>query len=149
MVRNGSDRHYLRRAQERIEDGDQRQALASSRQALENLTARVWKAVINRDDALGRMSLVLRGPSSEPELRNLIGELSKAVNKGIEQGRLEGAEWVSRQEAIQELLNVPEATLAWRYLNKGTHDGDGEDFEVGIVRQIANALEKLSNSFPQ
>ena len=147
VVRIGSDRHYLRRAHERLEDGDQRQALASSRQALENLTARVWKSVMNADDALARMALVLRGPASEPELRNLIGELSKAVDKGIQQGRLVGGAWTRRQEAFHEILAVPEATLAWRYLNKGTHDGDGEDFEIGIVRQIVNALAKLSDSF--
>lgn len=146
VVRNGTDRHYLRRAQERLDDGDQRQALASSRQALENLTARVWKSVMNTDDALARMALVLRGPASEPELRNLIGELSKAVDKGIQQGRLAGEAWIRRQEAFHELLAVPEATLAWRYLNKGTHDGDGEDFEIGIVQQIVAALAKLSAS---
>ena len=94
-----------------------------------------------------RMALVLRGPASEPELRNLIGELSKAVDKGIQQGRLAGDAWTRRQEAFHELLAVPEATLAWRYLNKGTHAGDGEDFEIGIVQQIIAALAKLSASF--
>ena len=147
VVRNGTDRHYLRRAQERLDDGDQRQALASSRQALENLTARVWKSLVNSDDALGKVSLMLRGPAGEPELRNLIGELSKAVTRGIVEGRLTGHAWARRQEAFQELLDVPETTLAWRYLNKGTHDGDGEDFEVGIVRQTVDALSKLSGSF--
>src|SRR5690606_11114823 len=42
---------------------------------------------------------------------------------------------------------TPEAALAWKYLNKGTHDGDGEDFEIGIVQQILSALPKLSASF--
>lgn len=55
--------------------------------------------------------------------------------------------WTQRKEAFQELLAVPEAALAWKYLNKGTHDGDGEDFEIGIVQQILAALKKLSTSF--
>jgi len=147
VVKNGSDRHYMRRAQERLGDADQRQALASCRQALENLTTRVWKALGKADDSLGRISLVLRRPDGDPELRNLVDVLSKAVNTGVNQGRLTAPAWTQRREAFQELLAVPEAALAWKYLNKGTHDGDGEDFEIGIVQQIVAALTKLSNSF--
>ena len=147
IVKNGSDRHYLRRAQERLDEADQRQALASCRQALENLTTRVWKALGNTDDSLGRVSLVLRRPDGDPELRNLVEVLSKAVNTGVDQGRLATAAWTQRKEAFEELLAVPEAALAWKYLNKGTHDGDGEDFEVGIVQQILAALTKMSASF--
>lgn len=147
IVRNGSDRHYLRRAQESLDEADQRQALASCRQALENLMTRVWKALGNADDSLGRVSLVLRRPDSDPELRNLVDVLSKAVRNGVDQGRLATAAWTQRNEAFQELLAVPEAALAWKYLNKGTHDGDREDFEIGIVRQILAALTKMSTSF--
>lgn len=147
IVKNGSDRHYLRRAQERLDEADQRQALASCRQALENLTIRVWKALGNVDDSLARVSLVVRRPDGDPELRNLVEALSKAVNNGVDQGRLTTATWMQRNEAFQELLAVPEAALAWKYLNKGTHDGDGEDFEIGIVRQILSALTKMSDSF--
>lgn len=147
VVKNGSDRHYLRRAQERLDEADQRQALASCRQALESLMTKVWKALGNTDNSLGRVSLVLRRPDADPELRNLVEVLSRAVSKGVDQGRLATAAWAQRKEAFQELLAVPEAALAWKYLNKGTHDGDGEDFEIGIVRQILAALTKMSASF--
>lgn len=73
--------------------------------------------------------------------------LSKAINRGVEQGRLANAAWARRRKAFQELLAVPEAALAWKYLNRGTHDGDGEDFEIGIVQQVIAALTKLSDSF--
>lgn len=142
-VANGSDRHYLRRAIERLENNDERQALASSRQALENLTAKVWKSLTNRDADLGQINLLLRGPAGEPELRNIVEALAKAVSKGIEQDRLPGEAWVQRQEAFNELLVVP-----WRYLNKGAHDGDGEDFEIAIVEQIVASLGKLSAACP-
>ncbi|KAF1708647.1 AAA family ATPase [Pseudoxanthomonas sacheonensis] len=143
-VMNGSDRHYLRRAIERLENGDERQALASGRQALENLTAKTWRSLTNRDQDLGQINLLLRGPGGEPELRNIVDGLFKAITKGIEQDRLPGNAWVQRKDAFSELLDVP-----WRYLNKGTHDGDGEDFEIAIVEQIVTALGRLSASFPQ
>lgn len=142
-VFGGTDRHYLRRAIERLENNDERQALASSRQALENLTAKTWKSLTNRDADLGQLNLLLRGPTGEPELRNLVDGLSKAVATGIEQARLPGEAWAQRQEAFTELLQLP-----WRYLNKGTHDGDGEDFEIAIVQGMVNSLGKLSASFP-
>lgn len=146
-VRSGSERNYLARAHERLADSDPRQALASGRQTLENLTAKVWRSLANRDVALARLSLVLRGPKSEPELRDFILKLSVAVNQGIDQGRLPGASWIARRDAFRELLEVPESDLAWRYLNKGTHDGEVEDPEIGIVRQIVAALDKLSASY--
>lgn len=143
-VSNGTDRHYLRRAIERLENNDQRQALASSRQALENLTAKVWKSLNKRDSDLAAINLLLRGPTGEPELRNMVDGLSTGMATGIAQGRLPGAAWIQRHEAFTELLALP-----WRYLNKGTHDGDGEDFEVVLVQRMVDSVGKLSASFPQ
>lgn len=146
-VSPGSDRSYLVRAHERLDDGDPRQALASCRQALENLTAKVWRSLSNRDQALGALSLVLRGPNSEPELRDFIGKLSIAVAQGVQQARLPGANWIARRDAFAELLEVPESNLAWKALNKGTHDGEVEDPEIGIVRRVVSAVDKLSDSY--
>lgn len=146
-VRNGSERSYLIRAHERLDDGDPRQALASSRQALENFTARTWRSLANRDEALARLTLVLRGPKSEPELRDFIQKLSVAVRQGVDQGRLVGSDWSARRDAFDDLLQVPETNMAWRYLNKGTHDGEIEDPEIRIVRQVIAALDRLSATF--
>lgn len=146
-VTNGSDRHYLRRAVERLENGDERQSMASSRQALENVTRRVWRSLSNKDSDLASMSLLLRGPTEEPELRSVVDGLFKALNRGLEQDRISGHAWEERRAGLAELLDVPETTLAWRYLNKGTHDGDGDDFEMGIVERVVNALSRVSASF--
>ena len=127
-VKNGSDRNYVRRAHHELNDGNPRLALLTScRQALENLSTRVWKALVKKDEALGSLKLILRGPGSEPWLRNLIDSLYKAIQSGVENGRLDGAAWAQRKEAFQEILDVPETALAWKYLNKAVHDGDGED----------------------
>lgn len=147
-VSPGSDRSYLIRAHERLDNSDPRQALASSRQALENTTTKVWRALKNKDAALATFPLVLRGPKSEPELRDFIGKLSAAVAQGVDQGRLTGEKWIARRDAFNDLLKVPESDLAWRYLNKGTHDGETEDPEIGIVRQVVAALDKLTASLP-
>jgi hypothetical protein len=74
----------------------------------------------------------------------MVDSLSKGMATGIEQGRLPGAAWVQRQAAFTELLDLP-----WHYLNKGTHDGDGEDFEIALVQRMVDSVGKLSASFPQ
>lgn len=146
-VSPGSDRSYLLRAHERLDDSDPRQALASCRQALENLAAKVWRSVANRDQALAGLSLVLRGPNGEPELRDFIGKLSAAVALGVQQGRLPGSSWIARRDAFAALLEVPEGNLAWKALNKGTHDGEIEDPEVAIVQRIVAAVDRLSETY--
>lgn len=147
VIKNGSDRNYVRRAHQELDDANPRLALTSCRQALENLSTRTWKALVKKDEALGSLKLILRGPGSEPWLRNLIDSLYKAIKSGVENGRLDGEAWAQRKDAFQELLDVPETALAWKYLNKAVHDGDGEDPEIGIVRQVVASLEKLSASF--
>lgn len=146
-VQGGSDRKYLVRARERLDDGDQRQCLASCRQSLENLTHRLWKSLVNRSEQLGAMGLVLRSPNGRPELRNLTDGLQKKISAGVAQGLLTGDAWTRRHEGLQEILNIPEHHLAWQYFNKGTHDEpDREDFEVQIVRNIVTALGKISDT---
>lgn len=148
IVRGGTDRNYLVRARDRLGDGDQRQCLASCRQSLENLTARIWKALYNKSNELGAISLRLRSPSSRPELRELTVELERRIGQGILQGVLTGNAWVSRHEGLEAILNVPENHLSWQYLNKGTHEEeDREDFEIQIVRSIVEALTKISATF--
>lgn len=147
IIKNGSDRNYVRRAHQELDDANPRLALTSCRQALENLSTRTWKALVKKDEALGSLKLILRGPGSEPWLRNLIDSLYKAIQSGVENGRLDGEAWAQRKEAFQKLLDVPETALAWKYLNKAVYDGDGEDPEIGIVRQVVASLTKLSASF--
>ncbi len=148
IVQGGSDRHYLVRARERLDDGDHRQCLASCRQSLENLTARLWKALANKSQELGHLSLDLRSPTSRPELRNLTMKIEKSIQRGREQGKLNNETWARRHEGVEEILKVPESHLAWQYLNKGTHDEeDREDFEFQVVRQVFRALEKISQTF--
>lgn len=80
-------------------------------------------------------------------MRDLLDSLYKAINSGVENGRLASAAWALRKEAFGELLDVPDTAIAWKHLNKAVHDGEGEDPEIGLVRQIVAAVTKLSNSF--
>ncbi len=147
-VRGGTDRNYLARARSRLDDGDQRQSLAFCRQSLENLATRIWKALYNQSNELGAMPLLLRSPTSRPELRGLTIELEKRIGQGILQGVLTGEKWVGRHDGLEAILKVPERHLFWQYLNKGTHDEeDREDFEIQIVRSIIEALTGISSTF--
>jgi len=147
-VQNGSSRHYLVRAQERYDDGDHRQCLASCRQALENLASRLWRSLSNAPGDLATLNLVIPGPGSGPELHCLVTELNNGIGSARERGMLNSNAWRDRHEGLSAILDIPERSLIWKHLNKGTHDEeDRDDFEAGLVRSLVAALGKISATF--
>lgn len=147
-VKNGSDRHYLRRAIERFDDGDERQAMTSARQVVEHQAAKIWQDLLKDGQELATVKLLYRNPKGEPELRNLVDQLSTNIATGLQQGRLPVEKWTARQAGLNVLRGVPAASLAWAYLNKGVHIDDVDDFEAGLVLQVLNAIRTISATFP-
>jgi hypothetical protein len=48
-------------------------------------------------------------------------------------------------DAFGQILGIPEQTLIWQYLNKGTHEEqDREDFDEGIVEQLVALMEGMN-----
>lgn len=148
-VKNGSDRHYLRRAIERFDDGDERQAMTSARQVVEHQAAKIWQDLLKDAQELATVKLLYRNPKGEPELRNLVDQLSTNIATGLQQGRLPVEKWTARQAGLNVLRGVPAASLAWAYLNKGVHIDDVDDFEAGLVLQVLNAIRTISATFPE
>lgn len=148
-VKNGSDRHYLRRALERFEDGDERQAMTSARQVVEHLAAKIWQDLLKDGQELATVKLLYRNPKGEPELRNLVDQLATNIATGLQQGRLPAEKWTIRHEGLNVLRGVPAVSLAWAYLNKGVHIDDVDDFEAGLVLQVINAIGTISATFPE
>jgi energy-coupling factor transporter ATP-binding protein EcfA2 len=129
-------RSYLVEARAAINGMNDRGALAASRQALEMLSGRVWKWLISHDH--GNLSISMRRPGAEPELRNLCDQL-------LSKARAVGFAHQDKAEVIACLQTLLAANAhVWTYLNKGTHEEeDREDFEPGIVELVVGTLERL------
>ncbi|WP_431511548.1 AAA family ATPase [Variovorax sp. DAIF25] len=129
-------RSYLVEARAAINGMNDRGALAASRQALEMLSGRVWKWLINHDH--GNLSISMRRPGAEPELRNLCEQL-------LSKARAAGFAHQDKAEVIACLQTLLAANAhVWTYLNKGTHEEeDREDFEPGVVELVVGTLERL------
>lgn len=129
-------RSYLVEARSAINGMNDRGALAASRQALELLSGRVWKWLISHDH--GNLSISMRRPGAEPELRNLCDQL-------LSKARAVGFAHQDKAEVIACLQTLLAANAhVWTYLNKGTHEEeDREDFEPGIVELVVGTLERL------
>lgn len=145
-VSGGKSRNYVVKARDALTQGDYRECLAACRRALENLSNRTWKKLGNDHDQ-GELVLNIRSPDSPPELKELVLKIDQRLRNLVGNGSLAGR-WPQRSQAFQDIVAIPERTLAWSHLNKGTHDEeDREDFEAQLVERIVDAVDRLSLSF--
>lgn len=128
-------RNYVVSAQEHLEKGNIRYALADARRAIENLGIRIWSFLGKREK--GALSITLRGPNSKPELNNLVLQLRKKLgdNTFIH----------DRKNDLIQGLDI--LIREWEYLNKGTHDEeDRGEFDRERVRTIVDAIVHLDTT---
>lgn len=140
VLGNATTQSYLLNARAAVERGDDRSALGASRQALEMLSGKIWGWLGRCDQGL--LTLKIAGSGAEPALRHLC-EGIRAKLRGAP--NFEHADKAPIIQALDHILGIPEQSLVWVYLNKGTHEeANREDFDVGIVEQVVQTLESLS-----
>lgn len=131
---------YLINARAAIDRGDHRGALQPCRQALEMLANSIWRWLGKCD--LGLISVKLAGVGDQPSLRNLCEGLRARLN-GAQ--TFEHSDKQPLLDALEQILGIPEQTLLWQYLNKGTHEEqDRDDFDEGVVEQLVALMEEMS-----
>lgn len=140
VTANAVNRNYVAKARAARELLNDRDALASCRQALEMLTNRVW--VWMQGNNLGLVRIEIGRSGGEPSLNNLCVALRK---------RLADAQTFAHEHkqpvinALDLILGIPELNLVWTYLNKGTHEEDGrEDFDSAHVETAVQTIEALA-----
>lgn len=77
VKRNVPTKNYIVKARKAKDELDDREALASARQALEMLSEKVWHWLASHD--LGLINLQLPGVGAEPSLRGLCDALNKKL----------------------------------------------------------------------
>ncbi|HBP5084917.1 TPA: AAA family ATPase [Pseudomonas aeruginosa] len=140
VLRDVPPQAYLINARAAVDRGDHRGALQPCRQALELLANKVWRWLGQCE--LGQISVKLTGVGDQPTLRNLCEGL---------RARLHGArtfEHADKQpvlDVLEEILGIPEQTLLWQYLNKGTHEEQNrDDFDEGVVERLVVLMEGMN-----
>jgi hypothetical protein len=149
-VQSANSRHYLVRARAEFQDGNLRECLAACRRLLENVSARMWKALGNQSEELGTLTVSLTKPDGRPETYDLVVQLTRSIGQGRQRNMLTSDVWITRFEALEQIRLVPERNLIWSHLNGGTHDvQDREDFEVALVQRVVDALGRISETFEE
>jgi recombinational DNA repair ATPase RecF len=139
VTSNVPSRNYVVKARASKNALDDREALASSRQALEMLSEKTWRWLASHD--LGVLNLQLAGVGAEPGLRNLCEALMKRLNEATTFTHVNKGPLVA---AYGRILGIPAANLVWTYLNKGTHEeANRDDFDGGLVESVIQTLEEL------
>lgn len=140
VLRDVPPQAYLLNARTAVDRGDHRGALQPCRQALELIANKVWRWLGECD--LGVISVKLAGVGDQPTLRNLCESLRARLNTAR---TFEHAEKQPVLDAMEQILGIPEHTLIWQYLNKGTHEEqDRDDFDEGVVEQLVTLMEGMS-----
>lgn len=122
----------LKVAREKYVEGDMRDSLAKSRQAVECISGKLWNRIISSSDGI---SIKLRKLNGKPDLYNVICALKKATNES----KIEGI-----SEIHQDLERLLE-NKRWILLNKGTHiDNEIPEFSRHQVKELLELLEKLA-----
>lgn len=133
--------NYVLAASELLKEAEYRDALMSSRRALEYLSEKAWLHYgkhCDKADAL--ISVSRRAPNAPWDLRQLVDNLRTKFKKT-------NAEIPNKAEIIdvlETLLGPNGQVPPWLYLNKGTHEeNDREEFDHVVVGTIVESLEKL------
>jgi hypothetical protein len=138
-VNNVLSRNYIAKARAAKNELDDREALASSRQALEMLAEKTWKWLGSHE--LGVLNLQLAFVGAEPQLRKLCEALRNRLHNT--------ATFIHPNKpllvaAYGRILGIPADNLVWNYLNKGTHEeADRDDFDGDLVEEVVQTLEEL------
>jgi hypothetical protein len=139
VSRNVPSRNYVVKARASKSALADREALASSRRALEMLSEKTWRWLASHD--LGVLNLQLAGVGAEPGLRNLCDALMKRLNDATTFTHANKPLLVA---AYGRILGIPTANLVWNYLNKGTHEeANRDDFDADLVESVIQTLEDL------
>ena len=136
---NVPSRNYVVKARASKNLLGHREALASSRQALEMLSEKTWRWLASHDQ--GVLNLQLAGVGAEPSLRNLCEALMKRLSDATTFTHANKPPLVA---AYGRILGIPAANLVWTYLNKGTHEeANRDDFDAALVESVIQTLEEL------
>jgi len=136
---NVPSKNYVVKARASKNALDDREALASSRQALEMLSEKTWRWLASHD--LGVLNLQLAGVGAEPGLRNLCEALLRRLNDAT---TFTHANKPTLVAAYGRILGIPATNLVWTYLNKGTHEeANRDDFDSTLVESVIQTLEEI------
>jgi DNA sulfur modification protein DndD len=136
--------NYVLAATELLGEAEYRDALMSSRRALEYLCAKTWKHYGKYSEKSdGLISVSRRSPDAPWDLRALSENLKSKMNKS----RAEIPNHAKIVDAFDKLLGVSGQDPHWVYLNKGTHEeADREEFEHATVTTIVESINALDEA---
>jgi energy-coupling factor transporter ATP-binding protein EcfA2 len=131
--------NYLARARQALERFDPRDALSYARKALEMFMQKSWKWL--ESHRVGNISVQIEGPGKEPQLRTLCEAVRTKLDR---MPNFAHASKLPLLDNLNAILGIPEQTLVWTLLNKGTHEEPNrDDFDLQHVEIVLRVLESI------
>ena len=136
-ISTGNAKHYLLQAKECLDKDDRKEAAFKCRQATESISQSLWKKLGNELNI--NLSVLMRTPTSEPDLFSVVNALIKEVEK------------IDKDSDLLKLLKELKEKYPWSLLNKGTHEQENlpefDRTDITNLITIVSNIEKLVASF--
>lgn len=138
-IRQNITGNYLILAKKCCDESGDKDALYNCRCALENISNRIWTKLGEKYRA--DLTVKMRTPSVPPDLMTVVSALNSLIKRN-------SISELSEATSIFDYLIGLEtqSKIIWEYLNKGTHEGEGqEDFDSSVVKEIVVKLLNLDS----
>ncbi len=119
-------------AKKKYDSNELKDAASKCRQAMECVSYNLWGKITKTSK--GELSVALRSPKAQPDLRSIVDALKEKCNK------------IPGMESITEKLGKITEQDNWRVLNKGTHFEDEQpEFDREDVKSVIDILTELDD----
>lgn len=133
--------NYLQKSKKSSESGNKKDALAYSRQALENLANLLWKKLARKKGKI-ELSVKIGAPDGHPQSIHVTRELCKYISENIVEEKFKKTE-----EILSWILGLEtKSPVIWSLMNEGVHEGiERDDFNMEIVKELIGKLFLLDS----
>lgn len=119
-------------AEKKYQGGEYKDAASKCRTAMECLAYNLWRAIARTSN--GMITVGVRGPKSEPDLKSIVEGLRKKISK------------IGGMEDIQKEIDFLQLDSNWWIFNKGTHyEDEQKEFEHSDIKTVIDHLNNLDS----
>jgi DNA repair exonuclease SbcCD ATPase subunit len=130
---NAKAGHYLLQATESLNNNNLKDAAAKCRRAVESVSHTLWKKLGEKLNI--KLQVLMRTPTSEPELATVVDTLTREIGK------------INEDTGLCKSLKELKENYIWSLLNKGTHEQeDLPEFDKADLENLIVLITNIENS---
>jgi recombinational DNA repair ATPase RecF len=132
QVSIGNSKHYLRKADESLNENNLKDSAAYCRRAIESISYQLWKKLCDRLNV--NLKVTMRGPKNNPDLSSVVDSLIQELKK------------INGVEKLHENFSSLKEKYHWSLLNKGVHEDENQpEFEREDISELITLVHNIED----